>query len=168
MSQASLYNPKCETMPREELGQLQFERLQSTLNRVYRNVAFYRAAFDAHRINLEKIRDVRSLAELPFTTKDDLRKSYPYDMFAVPLKDIVRIHSTSGTTGKPVVVGYTRNDLKAWTECTARVLAAADRGYVLETGQIVLEGTSGELSDNPEVQRAYLGKEYRRIDEEER
>ena len=125
MSQPIIYDPRSEKIPRDELDQLQIERLQSTLNRVYRNVAFYRAAFDAHRINLEGIRDVRSLAELPFTTKDDLRKSYPYDMFAVPLKDIVRIHSTSGTTGKPVVVGYTRNDLKAWTECTARVLAAA-------------------------------------------
>ena len=125
MSQATLYNPKCETLPRDELEQLQTERLQSTLNRVYRNVAFYRAAFDAHCANLEKIRSVRSLRELPFTTKEDLRRSYPYDMFAVPLRDIVRIHSTSGTTGKPIVVGYTRNDLRTWTECTARLLAAA-------------------------------------------
>jgi len=125
MSQAIIHNPGIETLPRDELYQLQIERLQSTLNRVYRNVAFYRAAFDAHRTNLEKIRDIRSLAELPFTTKEDLRKSYPYDMFAVPLKDIVRIHSTSGTTGQPVVVGYTRNDLRTWTDCTARVLAAA-------------------------------------------
>jgi len=125
MSQANLYSPRFETIPREELGQLQIERLQSTLNRVYRNVAFHRAAFDAHRVNLEKIRDLRSLRNLPFTTKDDLRDSYPYDMFAVPLRDIVRIHSTSAKTGTPVVVGYTRNDLRNWTECTARLLAAA-------------------------------------------
>jgi len=125
MSQSILYNPKCEKIPRDELDQLQIERLQSTLNRVYRNVAFYRTAFDAHRVNLENIRDVRSLRELPFTTKEDLRRSYPYDMFAVPLRDIVRIHSTSAAAGKPIVVGYTRNDLRTWTECTARLLTAA-------------------------------------------
>ena len=125
MTQASLYNPKCETVPREELEQLQFERLQSTLNRVYRNVAFYRAAFDAHGVNLERLRDVRALRDLPFTTKDDLRSSYPYDMFAVPLRDIVRIHSTSTTMGRPIVVGYTPNDLVNWTECAARLLVAA-------------------------------------------
>ena len=125
MSQAILYNPKCETIPRDELEQLQIERLQSTLNRVYRNVAFYRTAFDAHSVNLEKLKDLRALRDLPFTTKDDLRKSYPYDMFALPLRDIVRIHSTARTTGNPIVVGYTRNDLRNWTECTARLLAAA-------------------------------------------
>ena len=125
MSQASIHNLKCETIPRDELEQLQIERLQSTLNRVYRNVAFYRAAFDAHRVNLETLKDLRSLVELPFTTKEDLQKSYPYDMFAVPLRDILRIHSSAGTTGNPIVVGYTRNDLATWTECTARLLAAA-------------------------------------------
>jgi phenylacetate-CoA ligase len=119
------YNPKCEMMAREELQQLQIERLQATLNRVYRSVAFYRAAFDAHKVNLEKLKDVRALRELPFTTKEDLQKSYPYDMFAVPLRDIVRIHTTSGTTGKSIVVGYTQNDLRSWRECAARLLTAA-------------------------------------------
>ena len=112
-------------MPREELEQLQIERLQSTLNRVYRNVAFYQTAFDSHRVNLERLKDLRALQDLPFTTKEDLQKSYPYDMFAVPLRDIVRIHSTSGTTGKPIVVGYTQNDLRNWRECAARLLTAA-------------------------------------------
>ncbi|MGB9624379.1 MAG: phenylacetate--CoA ligase family protein, partial [Phycisphaerae bacterium] len=115
MTPTVLYNPRYETLAREELEQLQIERLQSTLNRVYRNVAFYRAAFDAHRVNLEKIRDIRALRDLPFTTREDLQNSYPYDMFAVPLRDIVRIHSKPGTTGRPVVVGYTRNDLRNWT-----------------------------------------------------
>jgi phenylacetate-CoA ligase len=123
MSPSSLFDPRGETLPREELQQLQIERLQSTLNRAYRSVAFTRAAFDAHHVNLETIRQVESLRTLPFTTKDDLRRAYPYDMFAVPLRDIVRIHSTSA--GKPLVVGYTRNDLRTWTECTARLLAAA-------------------------------------------
>jgi phenylacetate-CoA ligase len=124
MEQANLYNPASETMDREELEQLQLERLQSTLNRVYRSVAFYRTAFDAHKVNLERLRDMRALRELPFTTKEDLQKSYPYDMFAVPLRDIVRIHTTSGTTGKAIVVGYTPNDLRSWTECVARLLTA--------------------------------------------
>ncbi len=125
MSQSVIYNPRCETLPRDELEQLQIERLQSTLNRAYRNVAFYRAAFDAHRVNLERLRELRALRDLPFTTKEDLQQSYPYDMFAVPLRDIVRIHSKPGPAGKSVVVGYTRNDLRNWTECTARLLAAA-------------------------------------------
>lgn len=125
MDQVNLYNAKCETMPREELTQVQLERLQSTLNRVYRNVAFYKAAFDSHGVNLERLKNLDALQDLPFTTKDDLQKSYPYDMFAVPLRDIVRIHTTSGTTGKPIVVGYTQNDLRNWRECAARLLTAA-------------------------------------------
>ena len=120
-----LYNARYETMPRDELEQLQIERLQTTLNRVYRNVAFYKSMFDENRINIEKIKNIRDIAHLPFTTKDDLRKSYPYNMFAVPLRDIVRIHSTTGRTGKPIAIGYTRNDIQNWSEQVARVLAAA-------------------------------------------
>jgi phenylacetate-CoA ligase len=125
MGQSNFYDAKCETIAREELEQLQIERLQSTLNRVYRNVSFYRSALDAHRVDLEKVTSVEALRALPFTTKDDLRLSYPYSLFAVPLRDIVRIHSTLGTPGRPVVVGYTRNDLRNWNECTARLLVAA-------------------------------------------
>jgi phenylacetate-CoA ligase len=120
-----IYNRTWELIDRRELNQLQIERLQSTLNRVYRNVAFYKQAFDAQKINIEKIKSLKDLVNLPFTTKEDLRISYPYDMFAVPLRDIVRIQATSGTTGKEVIVGYTRNDLQMWTECTARILSAA-------------------------------------------
>ncbi len=125
MDQVKMYDPECETISRAELEQLQLERLQSTLNRVYRSVAFYRSAFDAHRVNLERLKSRAALRDLPFTTKEDLQKSYPYDMFAVPLRDIVRIHTTSGTTGKPIVVGYTQNDLRSWRQCAARLLAAA-------------------------------------------
>jgi phenylacetate-CoA ligase len=125
MSQTNFYDAKAETISREELEQLQLERLQSTLNRAYRNVAFYRAAMDAQHVNLEKLTSVKALQDLPFTTKEDLHQSYPYGMFAVPLRDIVRIHSTLGTPGKPVVVGYTHNDLRSWAECTARLLVAA-------------------------------------------
>jgi phenylacetate-CoA ligase len=114
-----------ETLTRDELEQLQIERLQSTLNRVYRYVSFYRQAFDAGGVDLAKVKSLADLARLPFTTREDLRKSYPYEMFAVPLRDIVRLHATSGTTGKPIMVGYTKNDLRNWTECTARLLSAA-------------------------------------------
>lgn len=114
-----------ESLTREALEQLQVERLQSTLNRVYRNVAFYRQSFDAHGVDLSRIKNVAALRELPFTTGEDLGKSYPYDMFAVPLREIVRIHAMSGIAGTPIVMGYTLNDLRNWTECTARLLAAA-------------------------------------------
>ena len=103
-----MYNREYEAMSREDMLQLQIERLQLTLNRVYRNVAFYKNLYDRRSIDIGKVKSIEDLQELPFTTKEDLRKSYPYDMFAVPLRDIVRIHSTSGTTGKPIVVGYTK------------------------------------------------------------
>ena len=128
-----IYDKKHECLSREDLEQLQLERLQATLNRVYHNVAFYKNTFDRSGINIEKIKDVKDLAELPFTTREDLKKSYPYDMFAVPLRDIVRVHSTSGTTGKPVIVGYTINDIANWTGLIARVLTAigiTDRDFV--------------------------------------
>ncbi len=125
MNQSAIYDPRYETLDRRELEQIQLERLQPTLIRAYRNVAFYRSTFDAHGVDLERVRSLQALADLPFTTKEDLRRSYPYDMFAVPLREIVRIHSVSVAAGEPVVVGYTRNDLRNWTECTARVLTAA-------------------------------------------
>ncbi len=123
-----IYNAKHETMPREELTQLQIERLQSTLNRVYRNVAFYKETFDRSGLDIGKIRTIDDIRKLPFTTKEDLRKSYPYNMFAVPLRDIVRIHSTTGRTGRPIAIGYTRNDITHWSELVARVLSAAGVG----------------------------------------
>jgi len=120
-----MYNREYESISREDLQQLQMERLQFTLNRVYRNVAFYKNMFDTAGVNIENIKSTDDLKKLPFTTKEDLRNSYPYDMFAVPLRDIVRIHSTSGTTGKPIVVGYTQTDIGIWTSLMARVLTAA-------------------------------------------
>lgn len=120
-----IYSREYETMSGSDLNQLQLERLQATLNRVYRNVAFYKHSFDNQNVNIEKIKSVQDLRHLPFTTKENLRESYPYDMFAVPLRDVVRIHSTSGTTGTPIVVGYTRNDINIWSSLVARVLTAA-------------------------------------------
>jgi len=119
-----IYNREYETISREDLQQIQMERLQLTLNRVYRNVAFYHHLFDSNHVDIESIKTIDDIRKLPFTRKEDLKQSYPYDMFAVPLRDIVRIHSTSGTTGKPVVVGYTKADIALWTSLTARVLTA--------------------------------------------
>ncbi|MBN1648488.1 MAG: phenylacetate--CoA ligase [Spirochaetales bacterium] len=120
-----MYEQSLETIKRNELEQLQIEKLQSTLNRVYRNVSFYRKAFDDNGVSIDRIRSIADLQSLPFTTKTDLRQSYPYDMFAMPLRDIIRMHATSGTTGKAVVVGYTKNDIDHWGNCTARYLSAA-------------------------------------------
>ena len=120
-----IYSREFETMAREDIELLQLERLQATLNRVYRNVASYRKALNRENIEVEKLKKVSDLRYLPFTTRDDLNESYPYDAFAVPLRDVVRIHSTSGTTGRPIVVGYTKTDLANWASLVARVLTAA-------------------------------------------
>ena len=114
-----------ECMPREELEQLQLERLQATLNRVYKNVTCYRNKFNELGIIPEDIESLADLKKLPFTTKEDLRLNYPYGMFAVPLREVVRIHSSSGTTGKPTVVGYTKHDIKTWSNLVARFMTAA-------------------------------------------
>jgi len=121
----NIWDPQYECMPREELEQLQLERLQATLNRAYKNVACYRSKFNDLGIVPEDITSLADLSKLPFTTKDDLRVNYPYGMFAVPLREVVRIHSSSGTTGKPTVVGYTKNDLKTWSNLVARFMTAA-------------------------------------------
>ncbi|HZW37612.1 MAG: phenylacetate--CoA ligase family protein [Deltaproteobacteria bacterium] len=118
------WEPDKECLDREELEQLQIERLQSTLNRVYAHVPFYRKKFDGMGIAPEDIGSLADLPRLPFTTKDDVRGNYPYGLFAVPLREVVRIHASSGTTGTAAVVGYTRNDIKMWSNLVARVLTA--------------------------------------------
>ena len=119
-----IWDRRYECLEREEVEQLQLERLQSTLNRVYRNVSFYKKRFDALKILPDEIQSAKDLAKFPLTAKEDLRESYPYGMFALPLREVVRIHSSSGVTGKPTVTGYTRNDLHHWSQLTARVLSA--------------------------------------------
>ncbi len=114
--------PTYESMTRESIQQLQIELVQSTMNRVYRSVPYYKKLFDDENIVPEEINTIQDLQKIPFTTKNTLRENYPYGMFAVPLREVVRIHSSSGTTGKPTVVGYTRNDLKHWSNLMARVL----------------------------------------------
>jgi phenylacetate-CoA ligase len=110
-------------MGREELGRLQGERLVALANRVYKRVPFYRDLFHTAGVRPDKLRGLDDLRRLPMTYKRNLRDSYPFGMFAVPLKEVVRIHASSGTTGKPTTVGYTRNDIQMWAEMMARVLA---------------------------------------------
>jgi phenylacetate-CoA ligase len=119
-----IWDRRHECMEREEIEQLQLERLQSTLNRVYRNVSFYKKSFDLLKVLPEEIQSIKDFSQFPFTAKEDLRGSYPYGMFALPLREVVRLHSSSGVTGKPTVTGYTRNDLHHWGQLTARVLTA--------------------------------------------
>jgi len=118
------WQPESECMDREELEQLQLERLESTLSRVYMNVPFYRKKFDEVKFNPDDLRTLDDLRKLPFTTKNDLRDNYPYGLFAVPLREVVRVHASSGTTGMATVVGYSRNDIKTWSNLVARVLTA--------------------------------------------
>jgi phenylacetate-CoA ligase len=118
------WQPGGECMDREELLQLQLERLEATLTRVYKNVPFYRKRFDEAGFVPDDLRTLSDLSRLPFTTKDDLRAAYPYGMFAVPLRDVVRLQASSGTTGSSTVVGYTRNDVKTWSNAVARLLVA--------------------------------------------
>lgn len=114
-----------ECMTHDDLQQLQLERLQSTLFRVATHVPFYRQKFKELGIDPDGFRSLEELKSLPFTTKQDLRDNYPYGLFAVPLRDVVRVHASSGTTGQATVVGYTANDIKRWSNLTARVLTAA-------------------------------------------
>lgn len=120
-----MYQPQYESMPREQLEALQLERLQSLLVRVYENVAHYRRSFDEAGFDPRSVTSLSDLSRVPFTVKDDLRAAYPYGMFAVPLKDIVRVHSSSGTTGQITVVGYTAGDIDRWADLMARTYAAA-------------------------------------------
>ena len=119
------WEPDKECMAREDLEQLQLERLQSTLYRVGTHVPFYKKKFDELKFNYDDVRSLDDLRRLPFTVKQDLRDNYPYGLFAVPLRDVVRVHSSSGTSGQATVVGYTRNDIKTWSNLVARVITAA-------------------------------------------
>ncbi len=127
-----IYNIEYETMPREALEAIQLRRLQSTVERVYATVPFYRRKLQEAGIAPADIRSLEDLRRLPFTTKQDLRDNYPFGMFAVPMDNVVRIHASSGTTGKPTVVGYTARDIGMWSELMARALSAgASRGDII-------------------------------------
>ncbi len=121
----SIWNKEFETMPREELKKLQGQRLRQAVEYVSKRVPFYQRKFKEAGIKPEDIHGLDDIGRLPFTTKGDLRNEYPFGMFAVPLEEVVRIHASSGTTGKPTVGGYTRNDLKIWGEVMARTVTSA-------------------------------------------
>ena len=143
-----IWNHEAETMPYEQIRQVQGQRLQDCIRRMYGVVPYYTARMKAAGIEPGDIRGIDDLAKLPFTDKEDMRENYPYDTFAVPLEEIVRIHASSGTTGKQKVVGYTKNDIDLWSECCCRALAATGMtrkdvlhvayGYGLFTGGLGL------------------------------
>jgi len=143
-----IWNRHFECMDREGLKKVQSERLIETVERVYFNVPYYRHKMQEKGLGPESIRSIDDLGRLPFTTKQDLRDNYPFGLFAVPMSEIVRIHASSGTTGKSTVVGYTRNDISTWSEVMARTLTAAGAnrndfiqiayGYGLFTGGLGL------------------------------
>jgi phenylacetate-CoA ligase len=123
-----IWNETKECMSRDELRNLQSARLKKMVNRVYHNVEFYRRKMQQMGLEPGDINGIEDLHKLPFTTKNDLRDNYPFGLFAVPQSEIVRVHASSGTTGKATVVGYTRRDIENWQECVARVLAMAGIG----------------------------------------
>ncbi len=122
-----------ETASRDEIGALQLERLKWSVRHAYENVPFYRKKYDAAGVSPDDLKELADLAKFPFTTKQDLRDNYPFGMFAVPREEVVRVHASSGTTGKPTVVGYTRNDIDMWADVMARSFRATGlrRGDIL-------------------------------------
>lgn len=123
-----IFNPAIECISRDELMAMQGERLRQVVRHEYDNVKLYRERMDAKGVKPEDIRTVEDLKYLPFTEKSDLRDEFPYGLLAVPREEIVRIHGSSGTTGKPIVSGYTRSDVDVWSEMMARTLTAAGCG----------------------------------------
>lgn len=147
-----MWQKEIETMPRQELKKLQSERLVWQVKRMYENVPLFQKRMDEKGLTPADIKSVDDLSKLPFSYKQDLRDYYPYGLFAVPMEDIVRVHASSGTTGKKIVVGYTKNDLDAWNNCVARMMTAigvdkkdfiqVSYGYGLFTGGLGAHGGS--------------------------
>ncbi|MBR3555449.1 MAG: AMP-binding protein, partial [Oscillospiraceae bacterium] len=149
------YQKEIETASREEILAIQNEKIVKQVKHVYDNVAYYRKLMDAKGVKPEDIRSVEDIKKLPFLTKADLREAYPYGLLATDLSNCVRIHSTSGTTGKRVVAFYTQHDIDLWNDCTARAIVAAGGtkddvvqvcyGYGLFTGGAGLDGGSHKV-----------------------
>lgn len=150
-----IWNETKECMSRDEMSNLQSARLVKLVDYVYHNVEFYRKKMQAIDLMPGDIKSIEDIVKLPFTTKDDLRDNYPFGLFAVPNSQIVRIHASSGTTGKATVVGYTRHDLDVWAECVARCFSMADidkndiiqvaYGYGLFTGGLGAHGGAEKI-----------------------
>lgn len=142
------WQEQIETMDRAELERLQLEKLKKLVDYCYNRVPFYKKRLDEAGVTADKIKTLSDIQYIPYTTKDDIRDTYPFGLFAVDKKEIVRIHASSGTTGNPTVVGYTKNDMKMWTECVSRLVVAAGAtaddivqiafGYGLFTGALGL------------------------------
>ena len=155
MTEKRYFQKEIETMPREEMKKLQSEKLVKQVKRVYENVKYYRDLMDAKGVTPDDIKSIDDLHKLPFLTKSDLRDAYPYGLLGTDLKNCVRIHSTSGTTGRRVVAYYTQHDIDLWEDCCARALTAAGAtnedvchiayGYGLFTGGFGLNGGSQKL-----------------------
>ena len=149
------YQKEIETMPVEEMKKLQSEKLVKQVKHVYENVKYYRDLMDEKGVKPEDINGIEDLHKLPFLSKSDLREAYPYGLLAKPLSDCVRIHSTSGTTGKRVVAFYTQKDIDLWDDCCARAIVATGGskedvcqvayGYGLFTGGFGLNGGSQKV-----------------------
>lgn len=143
-----MYNPEIETATRYQMEVLQLKRLQKTIRNVYQNVPFYKKQFEKLGITPEDIQQLSDVTKLPFTKKQNLREQYPFGLFAVPMDEVTRIHGSSGTSGKPTIVGYTKNDIENWATIVARAIVAAGGqksdifhnayGYGLFTGGIGL------------------------------
>ena len=154
MNSSDYWEPEVETLSRDRLEKLQLKRFKSTLVNIYSNVDFYKKRLDDSGVNPEKFDSLDDLEKIPFTVKDDLRSNFPFGLFARPMKEVVRIHSSSGTTGNPIVVGYTKNDIAMWANLIARQLYATgirdddiiqnSYGYGLFTGGLGLH-YGGEL-----------------------
>jgi len=150
-----IYQPHIETMSREQIQELQEQRLRETVKRVYENVAFYRDGFAKRNITPEDIQTLDDIPKLPFTRKTDLRENYPFGLFAVPQEQVARIHGSSGTKGKPTIVGYTKQDLENWSEICARAICTAGGkpsdlfhnayGYGLFTGGLGMHSGAEKL-----------------------
>ena len=155
MAEKKYFQKEIETMPREEMKKLQSEKLVKQVKRVYENVKYYRDLMDAKGVTPDDIKSIDDLHKLPFLSKSDLRDAYPYGLLGTDLKNCVRIHSTSGTTGRRVVAYYTQHDIDLWEDCCARALTAAGAtsedvcqvayGYGLFTGGFGLNGGSQKL-----------------------
>ena len=145
-----MWQEKIETMPREELEALQSERLRNQVKRMYERVPLFKERMDEKGLSPDDIRGIEDLHKLPFSYKQDLRDYYPYGLFAEPLENIARVHASSGTTGKKIVVGYTQKDLDDWADCVARMMYAigldnrdfiqVSYGYGLFTGGLGAHG----------------------------
>ena len=125
MTDKLIWNPKAESMLTKERELLQLDRLQGIVKYAYEKIPYYKKSFDAAKVKPSDIKTLKDLTKLPFTSKDDLRSAYPFGMFAVPHEEILEIHTSSGTTGRPVVVGYTASDIELWSEVMARALSMA-------------------------------------------